>query len=124
LWRQFTGTFVFIRYSITEMGRKPGAEIMVSMLLNGNDLPDAELKVTYDYTHRTYSGSGPSDAIRRAQNIGSITAVRTLRNEEVRRSVQIHARRFASAEDALSRIEPSSQFRLLSDHHDGTFTRR
>jgi hypothetical protein len=112
-WRQFAGPLVAIRYAIAGMGPKAGAGIMASMLLNGGDLIGADLKVTYDYTYRTYSGSGPSDAIRRARDIGSITAVRVLRNEEVGRSVATHLTRYASAEDALSRIEPSSQIRLL-----------
>jgi hypothetical protein len=85
---------------------------MVSMLVSDVDLPDADLKITYDYTFRTYAFFSSSNEIRRARRMGSISASRVLRNEEIGRSFATLITRYASSQDALARVEPSSEYVL------------
>jgi hypothetical protein len=102
-----------IRYAIAGIGRKPGSEYMVSMLLSESDLPGANLKDVYNYTYRSFWIFNSSDATRRARDVGSLTAVRILKNEKVGRSLATQVSRFASPEDALSRVEQSTENRLI-----------
>jgi hypothetical protein len=101
-----------IQYGLAGIGRKPGAEYVASMLLSDIDLPGTDLKITYDYTFRTHSLFNSSEEIRRARRIGSISASRVLRNEEVGRSLATLITRYASSEDAFSQVGRSSEYVL------------
>jgi hypothetical protein len=86
---------------------------MASMLLVASDLPDYDLKVVHNRTYRSFWLFNSSDATRRARDLGSITAVRILKNGLVGRSVATQVTQFASSEDAYSRVERSLENQII-----------
>lgn len=88
------------RAAIAGMGRKPGGERVLSMLLDETELAIEEMNMIGEETYWTFPTFESNDEIERARKNGSISAVRVFRNAEVMRSLRVFVMPFVSASDA------------------------
>ncbi len=102
--RSILGILNPFRAAIAGMGRKPGGERVLSMLLDETDLAIEEINMIGEETYRTFATFESNDEIERARKNGSISAVRVFRNAEVMRSLRISVIPFVSASDAESSV--------------------
>lgn len=100
--RSVFGLLAPFRMAIAGLGRKPGSEMVLSMLLDEVDLADTELKMTVEQTYRTFASFESNDAIERARKMGSISAVRIFSDATMLRTLRISVTPFVSAFDAES----------------------
>jgi hypothetical protein len=95
--RTVLGLLAPLHVGFAGLGRKPGGETVLSMLLDETDLASTGITMTTEHTYRTVE-------LDRARKDGSITAVRALRNANVMRSLRISVAPFVSASDAESSV--------------------
>jgi hypothetical protein len=102
--RTVLGLLAPLRVGFAGLGRKPGGETVLSMLLDETDLASTGITMTTEHTYRTFATFESTVELDRARKDGSITAVRALRNANVMRSLRISVAPFVSASDAESSV--------------------
>ena len=88
-----------------QLGRKPGKERVLSLLLEVPDLPGDRWAVKDQRTWRTGQTSHPSEAAVRARAAGSITAWRSFEQKGISRGLWVQVTPAVSGEDAQAFVK-------------------
>jgi hypothetical protein len=102
--RGFSGMVIVIRLFIGTLGRKPGQDRLLAMLLQSSDLPRGDWRVANQRTHRTGAGRASTNEVRRARKEKSITAWRCIMSDSARRSLSSSVTPYATSSDAESSL--------------------
>jgi hypothetical protein len=110
---------------LSSLGRKPGSDAALALLLDSNDLPSG-WQMAHEWTYRTGAGQDPTHEIWRARSIKSVTARRFFRNQSSDREITTSVARYATASDAVAMTEtltdrlihnPRSALRVTNKRH-------
>jgi hypothetical protein len=93
-------TFIrLLHLHLSSLGKKPGAEAVVALLLDLDDLP-AGWRLKRQLTFRTGAGQDPTHEIWRARSMKSVTAHRFFRSDSDDRSLTTGVAPYATPADA------------------------
>jgi hypothetical protein len=93
------------RWVLAQLGRKPGAEDVLAMLLTARDLPGGGWKQADQRTWRSGEADPDSAWARRARDIRSVTAWRSFENAGTSRWLWCQVTPLASASDAEAALD-------------------
>jgi hypothetical protein len=99
-----------LRLAVASVGRKPGKERLIAMLLDSADLAEGGWEVFRQRTFRAGALRGATHEARRARKIGGITAWRRLVRNQPSRTLACSVASFASPSDARSQVSKTLHF--------------
>ena len=93
-----------VRMFLGSLGKQPGRESVLSMLIDSNEFPSADWVMTHERTFRTGAGRNMTDQLTHAREAGSITARRGFSNGGHKRTVTTSVVPYVSALDARAMV--------------------
>jgi hypothetical protein len=107
-WKEHvSGVFSISRVVFAQVGVSSEKDRLGSILLDNSDLPEDRWHVSDERAYRTGAGRSPTEQIRRARKIGSVTVVRRLKNDSSSRLLSLALIPLASEADALAYLPES-----------------
>jgi hypothetical protein len=105
--RQLSKTFAITRVVLAQGGVNSAKDRLGPLLLDTSDLPDDGWSVSDERAYRTGAGRTPTEQIRRARKMGSVTVIRRLKSDSSSRMLSLALIPLASEADAVDSVRDS-----------------